>query len=284
MKNCLIVLVVLAVCLVVAAWLAVEQPWGVRVSDKGVPYMIATWRDYVDHDIQGLEVTVGTNQIIIDVPASPQYKRTTEQGHWDFHAFYVDSNVDSPAEVMVAHELRNEDLEVEIGRYVPSHPGKIVCVKTCRIIDDRPPYPVVVPGKTVAYPPPRGLIRAGMLQCDLDTLPWHADKIESRGVVIVADVNKLSDGKSNQNYFPPFPSDDNDAEPAQVYTYHSDRSDAPQLLVTVHRGRVIGITGGAEETADIPYRLPAPESPAFESPSQDNRTWGGWLWNLIYTK
>jgi hypothetical protein len=287
MKNCLIVLVVLIVCFFVSAWLVLYPPWerggrGAGGIPSGVPYMIATWQDFEDPGIRGLEVQVGTDEIVVQVPASPRFKSITQKGHWNLHAFYVDSNVDSPPEVMVAHELKNEDLEVDIGHFLPGHPGKIVCVKTFRIFDDRPPYPVKVPGQTVAYPPPKGLIRVGMLQCDLELLPWNADKIEIGEAD--SDVPPPESAGNGRIFVGPPPSPGDMGEGPRVYTYHSDRSDAPKLLVTVYHGRVTEVTGGAEETSDIPYQLPAPSPPAAETPPPPDRTWAAWLFNLIFTK
>jgi hypothetical protein len=286
MKNFLIVLGVLLGCFTIAVFLVLFLPAGIRAGAPGTSYMIATWRDYDDADLKGLDVSVGTNDIVIDVPATPVYKQIMEKGHWNLHAFYCDSHVDSPPEVEVARELKNEDLEVDINRYLPSHAGKIICVKVARIIDiERPLYPENVPGQKVSYPPPKGLIRVGMLQWDLEMLPWRADHIESAPIVINVDTSTLSDGKRNQNFFPSEDAgnDDND-ELSQVYTYHSDRADAPKLLVTVYHGRVTEVTGGAEETSDVPYQLPPSPSPATESPDDAQRSWAAWWFDLLFKK
>jgi hypothetical protein len=228
--------------------------------------MIAIWRDYGDEGLDGVEVSVGTDRMTVDVPATPQFRRLTETGRWSGHTFYCDSHLDAPAEISIAHELPNEDLEVDIGHFLPSHSGTITCVKITRLIDEgRPPYPQYALGQTVVYPPPRGLIRPGMLECDLQSLPWRADHIQEQAVGVVVDQTILSDGKQNQSYFPRYnaPQDPN---PPSVYTYHSDRPGLTNLLVTVQYGRVTAVTGGAEESDDVPYRLPSRPPPAPDGP------------------
>jgi hypothetical protein len=283
-KNFLIVIGVLFGCFVVACILVLmPTAGGGKGYAGGKSYMIATWRDYDDPDLKGLQVTVGTDRIDVDVPATPTFKRIEEKGHWNLHAFYCDTHLDAPAEMIVARELKNEDLELDVGHFIPSHPGKIVCVKMSRICEPFP-YPTTVPGQTVTYPPPKGLIRPGMLECDLQMLPWHSDKVEVTPTVVTVDTTTLSDGKKNQNYFSW--NQQNEDDPSSVYYYHSDRSDAPQLLVTVYHGRVVQVVGGAEETADIPYQLPPPPAPEVPH-GQDNDTdtgWAGWLFDLLFKK
>ena len=284
MKNCLIVLVVLVVCAVIAGWLTLEQPSFLLGNSAPTSYIIATWTDFDDPHIRGLEVQVGTDRIIIEVPAEPQFKSITEKGHWNLHAFYVDSHVDSPAEVMVAQELKNEDLEVNLGRFLPSHPGKIVCVKTSRQSDDRPPYPVYDPKVRVTYPPPKGLIRVGMLECDLESLPWRPDKVEvqDNGESDAPPPRSAGNGRIFAD-LDPNPGDS--GESGHLYTYHCDRADAFPLLVTVYHGRVTEVTGGAEETSDIPYQLPPPTPSAAQMPPANQpRSWGQWLFDSVFTK
>jgi hypothetical protein len=205
--------------------------------------------------------------MVVDVPAAPQFRQVIKTGHWTAHTFYCDSNLDAPAEISIAHELPNEDLEVDIGHFLPYHPGKITCVKVFRLADedDRPPYPKNVPGQTVTYPPPKGLIRPGMLECDLEMLPWHADRVDEQPIGVVVNDTVLSDGSHNQPYFPAMnaPQDPN---PPAVYTFHSDRPGLPKLLVTVYHGRVTEVTGGAEENDDFPYQFPKRSSPVSAEP------------------
>lgn len=290
MKNCLIVLVVLLGCFAVAVWLVLDPPGGgsgfmsINEAARQHGVMVATWRDYDDQGLKGLQVTIATNLIIVDVPAAPVYHRTTEPGHWNLHAFFCDSHVDSPPEVEVARELKNEDLDVDIGRFVPNHPGRITLVKELRgSMDEQPGYPVNM-GQTVSYPPPKGLIRVGMLECDLQALPWQPEQINVTSEPVVVNMSKLSDGSVIPNYFPDY-ARGNGQESTEVYSYHSDRPDAPKLLVTVYHGRVTEVTGGAEETSDIPYQLPAPKPSADESSApKEDRTWVGWLFDLIFEK
>jgi hypothetical protein len=279
MKNCLIIIGVLIGCAFVAAWLTLHPPGATYANDPSVPHMIASWRDYEHDDLYGVEINVGTDRMDIDLSVPGVAKRIEVKGRWHMHAFYVDSHVDNPPEIMVAEQLKNEDLEVDIGRFVPTHPAKIVCVKTMRLVDQRPPYPVN-DGKTkVAYPPPKGLIRVGMLKCDLETLPWQADRIESEP--------EPDRGPPPGGFFtgvPGVPREKPHEQP-QLYTFHSDRPDATNLLVTVDKGRVTEVNGGAEETSDIPYQLPPPTPPADQTPAPEKaRSWGEWLFDLVFTK
>jgi hypothetical protein len=261
MKNCLIVLLVLIGCFAVALILVFYPR---TVDPRSHPYMIATWRDFGDPGLDGVEVTVGTDRMTVDVPAAPQFHRFTEKGRWSGHTFYCDSHLDAPPEIAIARELPNEDLEVDIGHFLPNHTGTITCVKMMRIIDDeRPSYPQNAPGQTITYPPPKGLIHPGMLECDLQDLPWRTDSIVYAPKVFVSNITVLSDGSQNKSYFPPY-TEPQDPNPPATYTYHSDRAGCPSLIVTVQHGRVTSVTGGAEESDDVPYRLPPrpPPTPA----------------------
>jgi hypothetical protein len=267
MKNCLVVLLVLIGCFAIAVYFVLFVPHGGSARASGRPYMIATWRDYGDPGADGVEVTVGTDQILVDVPAMPQFRRFTEKGRWSGHTFYCDSHLDAPPEIAVARELPNEDLEVDIGHFLPDQTGTITCVKVMRIDDDdeRPPYPVNEPGQTVSYPPPKGLIHPGTLECDLQMLPWHADSIVAAPIVVEVNTTVLSDGTPGKSYFPPF-GEAHDPRPPETYIYHSDRPGLPKLLVTVYHGRVTKVTGGAEESDDFPYQFPNHPQPPPASP------------------
>lgn len=288
MRNCLIVLVVLVFCFFAAVFLlfAINTNFG-RGFPGGMSLTMGEWRDYNDPGIIGLEVVLAPDEIIVDIPTTHIFKQVTEKGHWNLHGFYCDSHVDSPPEVEVAHELANEDLVVDIGRFVPGHPGKVTLVKVMRGAKGEPSlYPVYEPGQTVTYPPPKGMIREGMLECDLETLPWRADRIDVQSDEVHVDMTRLSDGSPNRNYF----ADETNSignidENAKIYSFHSDRDGVPKLLVTVYHGRVTEVTGGAEETADIPWQLPAPAAPADVAPARTaSRTWGEWLFDLVFTK
>jgi len=288
MKNCLIVLLVLGGCFAVAGCLVLFPPGRSNGSGPppGTPYMIAQWRNFNEGSLQGVEITVGTDRIDVDVPAVPQYHRTETKGRWSGHTFYCDSHLDAPAEIAVARELPNEDLEVDAGHFFPDHPGKITLVKTSRCIDgERPPYPIVVPGQTVTYPPPKGLIKVGMLQCDLDTLPWNPGPIEIQPTVVHADTTQLSDGSGR--FYVPQNIQPNEQTSPELYTYHSDRPGIPSLLVTVNNGRVVEVRGGAEESDDPPWHLPPRPPPADDpaaTPDASPRTWSEWLWDYLFTK
>ncbi|HEY0256938.1 MAG TPA: hypothetical protein VGC39_05810 [Candidatus Methylacidiphilales bacterium] len=251
----------------------------------GMSYAVATWRDYDDTDLYGLSVTIMSNQIVLEVPAVPVFKQMTEAGRWNLHAFDCDSHVDAPAEVEVARELKDEDLEVDIGRFLPAHPGKIRLVKVLRgQKDETPRYPVAPAGQAVSYPPPKGLIREGMLECDLRSLPWQADGIESSGAAVHVMPPPLSDGTQNRQFFPDDRSGRDPDERPEVYVYRSDRPDTPRLLATVYRGRVTEVSGGREETADIPYRLPASSPTPDEPPRPQQETWMEWAFKELFEK
>ncbi len=288
MKNCLIVLSVLFGCFVVAVFLQFELNLGSgRGFPGGLSYVVAEWRDYDDPGLIGLQVIISSDQITIDVPPakSGAFKRTTEKGRWSSHNFYCDSHLDAPAAVVVASELKNEDLELDAGRFFSNHSGKITLVKISRGLKDyHPLFPVYAAGQTVSYPPPKGLIRPGMLECDLQTLPWRADDIESMTTPAVVDFNRLSDGSQNKNFLGNQNDPGDEPEPGQVYRFHTDRADLPPLLVTVYHGRVVQVVGGAEETADIPFTLPPPRAPE-EAPAQGGKTsWAAWWFDLIFRK
>jgi hypothetical protein len=297
MKNCLIVLVVLFLCFIAAVALEffVNENGG-RGFPRGQNYAVATWRDYGDPGLNDMQVTISTDEITIDTPPKPDAKatggpvpfdRVVEKGHWRAHGFYCDSHLDAPTEIKVATELKNEDLELDAGHFFPGQSGTVTLVKVVRILDDvHSPYPVNVPGQKVSYPPPKGLIRPGMLEWDLQMLPWHADKIEVTGSVVNVYENRLSDGKQNNAFFTRY-NNDGEEDQSEVYTYHSDRQDAPPLLVTVDRGRVTQVVGGAEDTADIPYVLPPAAPDAEEStPPTDSgsKTWPVWLFDMLFKK
>jgi hypothetical protein len=253
MKNCLIVLVFLVGCFCIALLLTFYLN-GPRSINSWKTF-VGTWQDYDDSSLEGLHVTIAPNQITVDYRNGAQFKRVTEKGRWTWHCFYVDSHLDAPPEVVVARELKNEDLEVNLSHFLPGQPDKVTLVMILRGGAQFDPYPVYKNGLVVSYPPPKGLIRPGMLEWDLQNLPWHSDRIEMQ--------------------------EDSSSE---VYTYHSDRPDATQLLVTVVKGRVVQVTGGAEDTADEPYRFP--DAPAEDTPAEDHkdRSWGEWLFDLIFKK
>ncbi len=285
MKNFLIVLAVLCGCFVIACVLEyVLNMGGGSGTPGGLSYVVAEWRDYDDSGGTTLDATILKDQLILDMSDAHSSKRITEKGRWSAHAFYCDSHLDAPSEVEVARELKNEDLELDIGRFLPDRPGRITLVKSMRGLKEgyQPPYPVNVPGQTVSYPPPKGLIQPGMLECDLQTLPWRPDKIELAPSLVTVNTTTLSDGRSNRNYFPPY---DSIPEGSSVYTYHSDRRDAPKLLVTVYHGRVTQVVGGAEATADLPYNLPPPQPPPPEDTAQrEDKSWWSWLFDLLLKK
>jgi len=282
MKNCLIVFAVLFGCFIVALVLVIGfgTNWG-RGFAGGDSLMVGLWTYYDDPALEGMQIVLLPDQIIVFVPdQTTTMKRYARKGRWNSHGFYVDSHTDSPKEIMIANELPNEDLEVNLKYFSPTLPEKAVCVLMRRNPTTYHPYPVATFGQTVTYPPPKGLIRRGMLECDLRTLPWRPDNVQLPDIVVNARTQTLSDGT-----VVPVPPDALDNPPQNaVYTYHSDRGDAPKLLVTVYHGRVIGVAGGAEDTADIPYRPPPPPSDPAGSPGTDNSTWVGWLFNLLFSK
>ena len=262
MKNFLIVLAVLFGCFLVACFLefAINENFG-RGFKGGASRMVAVWRDFDPGPLEGVQVTILPKRILVDLPRPGVAKRLTEEGHWTAHAFYVDSHLDAPAEIAIATEQRDGDLEIDLGHFLPEHPGKVTLVKFVRGGLEFDPYPVATNRTKVTYPPPKGLIQPGTLEWDLHMLPWRPDRIESSALVVHAVYpDMLSDGKMNKGYYPNDMGQTAPQESSTIYTYHSDRPDLGPLLVTVQHGKVIQVLGGAEETADPPYQFPSPPS------------------------
>jgi hypothetical protein len=280
MKNCLIVAVALVGCFCVAAYFAIFMDHS--SSNRSANHMIATWHTYGIEP--GFDVSVGTDRMDVDELVPGVAKRQEIRGHWTAHAFYVDSTLDTSTQTAVAHEMKDEDLEVNLGYFKPGLPDKVTCVMLHRTFPQDSPFPIEGEVKPVTYPPPRGLIRVGMLECDLQTLPWHADHIENTGVVIHAPYeDHLSDGTVNTVRYND--QGDDDRNPPTYYSYHSDRPGVPKLVVQVYRGRVVEVAGGAEEASDIPYRLVTRERPDnSDAPEKTPRTWDDWLFHLIFGK
>ncbi len=282
MRNCLIVVLFLLGCFAIALFLLFGKGGRMPQRISGANYIAGTWRDYDDGPMHGLQVTISPVSIILDVPTDNQPRRITEKGHWTLHSFYVDSNLDVPPEVIVASELKNEDLEINLGHFVPGQPDKVTLVMVVRGFQTFNPYPVNKAGLVVNYPPPKGLIRPGMLEWDLQMLPWHADRVDLAPSVFNAYVDQLSDGKTNKEIYGH--SGDHHGDSSEIYTYHRDHPDATALLGTVDKGRVIKVTGGAEETADAPYRFPTASNEGTSSEDHRGRSWAEWLFDLIFTK
>ena len=213
-------------------------------------YLIGQWRDFSQEDF---EVQIVHNESSGEtISISKSHKVVFEKkGHWTNNTFYCASPTSPSDEVEVARELMDESLEVNMEFFDPYQYLKAICTKTQRGYKEPHPYPVTEPGKVVAYPPPKGLIKPGMLQADLDYLPWGPDKTEM--------INSGS-----------------------IYCYHSDNPNLPELRVTVINGKVTDVVGGAEDTAGPSYSPPPDTTTTTEDNS--NRSWTMWLFDLIFKK
>lgn len=251
MKNFLIVLAVLFGCFLVAVYLVFFGSLTSMPSRQ-----IAEWRVYGDPSYM---IAIFPDVIYVDeINMTGQPQRYTEKGTWRAHSFYCDSHLDAPAEIAVASEQGNEDLELDIGFLKGGPSQKLTAVKILRGNAEFHPYPTYSNNDKVTYPPPRGLVHPGMLEADLQTLPWRPDRIDINPDEVQNAENAYQQGL-------PMPRDDNPTY-KELYTYHSDRADLPQLRVTVEEGRVTRVEGGAEDTDDVPYQVPSP--PAREDGEQ----------------
>ncbi len=255
----------------------------------GLSLQIAEWRDYNVSD--SYEVSVFPDNLVIDAAPAPGQRTPTRyehKGRWLHRAFYCDSPQDSSTMVLVAREIPNEDLEVDISYFVPTSHSKLYCAKVFRgNLDDYHPYPTTqdpaYQGKPVSYPPPKGLIRVGMVEADLASLPWNASVIESHEDIYPYDRENAPYLENIENA---------DSYPPQVYHYHSDDPHLSELLVTVYHGHVTDVSGGREDTDDTPWLVPPPPPPQPPAPDTIPKSeaddakpsWALWLFDLLFTK
>lgn len=193
------------------------------------------------------------------------------KGHWTNKAFYSPSPDDPSQEVIVAKELPDEDLEVYLKYFDPSDPRTVTLVKSLRMPDEYHPYPVGVPGQKESYPPPKGMIKPGMLEADLHALPWQPYTNEEPQYVMEEQIVTGSyHGSTFTNAWP------------HVWVYKSDDPSLPELRVTTERGRVTQVVGGAED-APGPSYFPPPDT-TTSSTDDTNESWGQWLFDLLFRK
>jgi hypothetical protein len=97
-----------------------------------------------------------------------------------------------------------------------------------------------------------------MLEADLKNLPWQSGTVEDQG-------------------------EDSEVGP-DIYHFHSDNPDLPELLVTVYKGKVTEVNGGAEGTTGPNFVNPI--DPANPAPGyqEGSSSWSSWLFDLLFKK
>jgi len=235
--------------------------------------VVGWWMDYEDSSISPITV-FKTN-----IGYYRHEKLCEVNGHWTNKMFYGSLPSNPSEEVVVAKELPNEDLEMYLKYFDPEDSRTITCVKNMRTSEEYHPYPVRVPGQKVKYPPPKGMIQVGMLQTDLENLPWEA---YSTGPTPAMHQEMMLNGNLNSYHGSTF----FNAWPA-LHLYKSDDPNLPELRVTTEKGRVIQVVGGAED-APGPSYVPPPDTSsgdqAVDDSENSNSTWTEWLFNLIFRK
>jgi hypothetical protein len=161
-------------------------------------------------------------------------------GWWKDRTFYAKR----PSGVVIAaRELPNEDLEVHLAGFVDGDPHVFTAVKAVRMPYEHYPFPILRKDQHVSYPPPRGLIRIGMLEADLRVLPWQPITREE-SPIYSGDREAKYFGTHLQNGWP------------TIWRYRSDNPVLPELSVTVTKGRITAVSGGAEETNEPLWQSP----------------------------
>lgn len=197
---------------------------------------IAEWRCF---ERDSFVVTIAPSEIRV----MNRQAVLTKEGRWTNHQFTVERS--DGEGVLVATELPDESLEVHMAGLDPQDSDVVVCTKTMRTDNDDQPYPAPSAYGKITYPPPKGLIREGMLEADVMRLPWKARVVEVLG-------------------------DDSEVGP-DVMHFRSDDPQLPELLVTVYKGRVNEVSGGAEET----------EGPSYVFRKNTERSWIEWILELF---
>jgi len=229
---------------------------------------VGYWMDYDDFNM---------GQFVVS-KTSAGYWRDNKlyqvKGHWTNKAFYSQSPDDPSSEVIVAKELPDEDLEVYLKYFDPNDPRTVTLVKSLRMPDEYHPYPVGVRGQSVTYPPPKGMIKVGMLEADLHALPWQPYTNEEPQYV--QDEQIASGSYHGSTFFNAWP---------HVWVYKSDDPNLPELRVTTEKGRVTQVVGGAEVSPGPSY-FPPPDTTTASDNDEDNsnRSWAAWLFDLIFAK
>ncbi len=211
-----------------------------RSISPPAPAVVAEWRCF---DRASFHVVIKKAEILVH----DEKRLLRQKGEWAHHQF---SFKNSQGETLTAAiELKDESLEVHMASLDPKNSDVVVCTKTYRgDLDDQIYHPRSSYGK-ITYPPPPGAIQVGMLEADMLRLPWSSQVIDF--------------GCTNSEVGP------------NIYHYRSDNPRLPELLVTVYKGRVIDLSGGAEE---IDPSFPS----APQNPSDSN--WIDWLLNLAFRR
>jgi len=191
-------------------------------------------------------------------------------GTWSHHTFYPEGQA-GDATAVIAQILPNEDLLMDLSKFDPPMPLMVTAVRSGRVPGAFHPYPVGNAGSRPAYPPPKGLIKPGMLECDLAELPWQP---------YVKDEPPITD-PWHPNDHSAFGTDIVNGWP-RTWRYKSDDPQLPELRVLVEKGHVTQVSGGAEETDAIDYATPS--APQDGDDNDSARTWLQWLIGLFLGK
>ena len=214
---------------------------------------IAVWRDF---DQDSFKVVLTDDAMTIQQGTATFVKN----GKWVGHSFSCD--VPEGDNITVARELPDESLEVHMSYFNPQDSRVVTCTKIYRSTRDDQIFPRGYSFGTITYPPPKGLFKVGMLEADLNMLPWGSTQIEING-----------DGDSEIG--------------PKIYHYQSDNPHLPELLVTVYKGKVSDVTGGAEGTDDPPFTYPktsTTSTPDSSITKDHDSSWIGWLFDLVFKK
>ena len=213
---------------------------------------IASWRDF---DQDHFTVTVTDTTITVNDGVT----RYVKNGKWANRTFTCDTS--DARGVAVAMERADDSLVVQMVDLNPQESRMVTCTKTYRGLRDEQVFPPGYSFGPINYPPPKGLFREGMLEADMKTLPWQSGNVDIKG-------------------------EDSEIGP-DIYHYQSDDPNLPELLVTVYKGRVTDVDGGAEGTSGPsfydthPIGAPVPSTIPAKPPDPG---WAGWLFNLIFSK
>ena len=181
--------------------------------------------------------------------------RLNLNGRWFQNAFYSSPSPGQP-EKIIARQLMNEDLELQMSAFYPRDSRVLICVKYMRNPNEHYPLPINQGDEVMDYPPPKNMLHPGVLEADLKTLPWHAYQITSN----------YTSGKSGARGNP------------EIYHYKSDHPDVPELKVSVEEGRVTMVSGGYEDSNAAAYVPPSPPKEVEKLPDEPKEK--SWLHRL----
>jgi hypothetical protein len=218
---------------------------------------IASWRDF-DSD-EPFEVTILPYEIRI-MEGERRQLAASKQGVWAHRQFTCD--LSEGANTVVARELPDESLELTLSYFFPQETRVATLTKIYRGWNDEKRYPSYDSFGKITYPPPKGLFTVGMLEADFQSLPWQSGDVDIQG-------------------------HDSEIGP-DVYHFHSDDPQLPELLVTVYKGKVINVSGGRENTDEPPFVNPIPppgdDKSSAGAPGGGDSGWVAWLFDLIFKK